>query len=71
MDFSICGILGQFYGANQTRYQKRFSALLKGVKIKCFPLKLAFKNVIVILFPNLQFVPNFQKVILALPEPSI
>ena len=48
MDFSICGILGQFFGAIQSDIEKRFAAPLMGVKIKSLKI-LAFKIFIFIL----------------------
>ena len=60
MDFSICGTLGQFCGASQTRFlKKRVSASFTGVENEAFPIKdLAFKVFVFILCKIRHFCPK-------------
>ena len=63
MNFSICGILGQFCGANQTRYMywKTVFFPSKRSQNKVFPVKtLAFK-IFILSFPKVANFARFSK----------
>ena len=57
MNFSICGVFGQFYCTHREDIEKQFSALLNRIKITCFPYAIFFLH-----FYPLQFLPIKKKI---------
>ena len=53
MDFSICGILGQFCGDTSQDIEKRFSASFQGVENQTFPIKNLALKIYILSFAKL------------------